>query len=112
MSWSTEGPSPQPSPREREQELRMATQEHGADFGVREQRLTRVLIAILSHGQDISAVGTLQRLARILLDDEDGDTGTIDLDDLLKHHAHQHWRQAGRWLVQHEQARIEHEGPG
>ena len=50
------------------------------------------------------------RLARILFDDEDGDTRTIDFDDLLKHYPHQHGRQAGRWLVQQEQAGIEHEG--
>src|SRR5712691_13315182 len=77
-----------------------ATQEHGANFWVREQRLASVLVAILPHGQDIATVGTLQRLARILLDDEHGDTGAIDFDDLLKHHPHQHWRQAGRRLVQ------------
>ena len=52
----------------------MATQEHGANFRVREQRLAGVLVAILPHGQDIPTVGTLQRLARVLLDDEHGDT--------------------------------------
>src|SRR6266567_6997629 len=76
-----------------------ATQEHGANFWVCEQRLASVLVAILPHGQDIPAVGTLQRLPRILLNDEQGDTGAIDFDDLLKHDSHQHWRQAGCRLI-------------
>ena len=36
----------------------------------------------------------------------------INVDDLLQHHPHQQWRQAGRRLVQQEQEGIEHEGPG
>ena len=58
----------------------MAAQEQSPNFRVREQRLSGVLVAILPHSQDIPTVGMLQRLARVLLDDEDGDTRAINID--------------------------------
>jgi len=44
-----------------------ATQEHGTNFRVGEQRLPSVFVAVLPHGQDIPTVCPLQRLARVLL---------------------------------------------
>src|SRR5262249_1456555 len=72
--------------------LSAATQKHGTNFGVGEQRLAGVLVAVLPHRQHIPTVRTLQRLAGVLLHDEYSDTSTIDIDDLFEDHAHQHWR--------------------
>ena len=89
----------------------MATQEHGTNFWVSEERLTGVLVAVLAHGQHISAVRTLQRLACVLLHEEYRDTGTIDLDDLFEDHANHHRRQTGGRLIEQEQSRLKHQGP-
>src|SRR6266487_4304992 len=89
-----------------------ATQEHSANFWMRQQCLAGVLVAILPHGQDIPTVGTLQGLAGVLLYYEHGDTSTINVDNLLKHYPNQQWRQASCRLVQEKQSGVEHERPG
>src|SRR5262249_48009664 len=89
-----------------------ATQEHGANFWIRQQCLASILVAILPHSQDIPTVGALQCLARILLYHEHGNTSVINVDNLVEHYPNEQWRQASCWLVQQKQSGVEHERPG
>ena len=62
--------------------------------------------------QHIATVRQGQRGAGVLLDHEDGDAGGVDLGHLLEHGLDEHRREAGRRLVQQQDAGLGHQGPG
>src|SRR5258708_4641619 len=59
--------------------------------------------------EHIAAVGDLERLRRVLLDQEDGDALRVDLAHDLEDRLDEDRREAERRLVEHQELRLRHE---
>src|SRR3989475_5514281 len=61
--------------------------------------------------EEVRAVGEAERGPDVLLDEEDGDPGPVDLREHAQHRLDDARREAEGGLVEHEEARPRHEGP-
>src|SRR5262245_25394092 len=73
--------------------------------------LARAVEAIPAELEDVGIVGDLEGLGRVLLDHEDGLSGTAELLDDLKDLPEDERGQSERRLVKEHEARLEEEAP-
>src|SRR5438445_13071719 len=78
-------------------DLRIAAQDPAGAFG-----------ADPTHRQNIRPLTQRERLARVLLHEEDAEPARVDLADALEHEALERRREPRRRLVEQEHARLHH----
>src|SRR6266545_4155467 len=83
----------------------------GPDLGVRRELAARSLEPDVPGLDHRPALRDLERLAQVLLDEENGDARAVELRDRAHHLLDEERGQAEARLVEHEQRRLAHERP-